>query len=158
MPTIVLLQHGETSSPDGPLTFQSCLDIIKVTVAIPSVLSKPMEPRPKIIHAPGNASEQTAILVAKMLLSKTESCNALGETISDIELRTFALRCLKSSEDIIAVSHATTIEAFIAGLITTSDRVYSDGHTKPLGALQFVVISAETRKITTATAPAKVLA
>lgn len=155
MPVIVLLQHGETGSPEGYLTTTSCLGTMKITVAIPSSLRKPMQRRPKIICAPDNAPQRTATLVASMLHSETETCDALGEAVNEVALRTFAFRCLKSGNDVIIVSHEATIKAFIAILAAVSDRPYADRRNGALKPGQFIVIDTDGLDISLAAAPAK---
>lgn len=156
--SIVLLPHGETSSPTNPLTTSSCLNVIKITVIIPSCLSVKTGHRPSIACAPDNASERTAALVACMFHTDKITCAALNEDINENGLRELAFRLLGSSKDFIGVTHATTIETLAAIISEISGQTYRDRRTKPLNALQFVVINTESREIYTVTAPAKILA
>jgi len=156
--SIVLLPHGETSSPTDQLTTSSCLSVIKTTVIIPSCLSKTTGQRPTIAYAPDNASKRTATLIASMFHTDIISCDALGETIDENGLRELVFRLLGSSRDFIAVTHAETIDALVSIVSELSGNSYTDRRTKPLSALQFVAINTEAREINTITAPAKILA
>jgi broad specificity phosphatase PhoE len=67
-----------------------------------------------------------------------EASDALGEAASEVALRTFAFRCLNSGNDVIIVSHETTIRAFVAILSALSEQPYADRRNGPLKPGQFI--------------------
>lgn len=157
MSNIVLLPHGETSSPDGYLTWRSCLDIIKTTVIIPSVLPRPTGGYQDVLCGPENATQKTAILVAKMLHCKSRVCPELGETIDEQALQKFAHGLVQEQRRIIAASHQNTIETLIKIMLLMSDRPYSDTRRGALGCRRFIVINTDARSIRSVEAPEKIL-